>query len=708
MGVFKFFGQWIKQKYKDCLLFIREGGAIPSPDCLLIDANSIFYGVVRDLYKKHPLSTFEDSYRVICEALSDLISKVSPRRTVYISIDGVAGLCKQSQQRKRRFKTAAEARQKQEETKEDVEVSEEELQSIKGFDTIYFTAGTKYMEGLCEYIRVYFSKSAHPYTFIFDDMYNPGEGEHKIMEYIRGDKEHGSFMIYSPDADLLMLSLASRRSNMFVIRANDPKEERKHDIPIDYYIVHIDRLASKLTQKYQWESNARVVQPFIKDQFIVDVVLFLFILGNDFLPGFPYVKIRDDGIETLFNVYLSVVPYYGFLVHPTSRQLNQKGIAAMMKKMAEIEPGLLEKRYVEISNKREFYPDTVLNDSVSRTISDKYVIDMKRYRSLYYSTKFNFVDKEEITTLCKEYFRGLCFVIQYYTRRIPTYDWYYPYSYAPTFMDLAQYALRYEIESTFVYRPSLTLVEALFSVIPPSKYFVLPNESLQAKMNILSRTDPQFSEHFVVDMSGLKRKGNDAHEAVVLLPTADYSTIKGLLKEFNLKDPEPSLFMIKQRAPISHEGFYRSYTIQFDVQVYPKPGEGALGGIIVNGRPRYEGTKVMEYGKYVQFAKESIDVAMVGLNEMLLWWIRQSSITKKRGSTLFLCSRDSSLLQRLENMIREGSSGTRDIQRYKYLVEYIQTKLGYRVKYETSNVIEASELMEDTFVRQEDILHSLV
>ena len=613
MGVFKFFGQWIKQKYRDCLLFIREGGAIPSPDCFLIDANSIFYGVVRELYKKHPLSTFEESYQVICLALSELIGKVSPHRTVYIAIDGVAGLCKQSQQRKRRFKAAAEAREK-EESKTDVEVAEEETQSFSGFDTIHFTAGTKYMEGLCKYIRLYFSKSAHPYTFIFDDMYNPGEGEHKIMEYIRGDKEHRSFMIYSPDADLMMLCLAARRSNTFVIRANDPKEERKHDLLVDYYIVHIDRLASKLTQTYQWASNERVIQPFIKDQFIVDVVLFLFILGNDFLPGFPYIKIRDDGIETLFRVYCSVVPYYGFLVHPTSRQLNQKGIAAMMKKMAENEPGLLEARYVEISNKREFYPDQVLNSSVDRSVSGKYIIDMKKYRQLYYTTKFHFTDKEEITTLCNEYFRGLCFVIQYYTRRIPTYDWYYPYSYAPTFADLAVYASKYDIESTFVYRPPLTLVEALFSVIPPSKYFVLPNESLQAKMNILSRTDPQFSEHFAVDMSGLKRKGNDAHEAVVLLPTSDYNTIKGMLNEFHLHDPSPGLFTIESRAPVAPLGTYRSYTIQFDVRIYPNPGEGALGGIIVNGRPRYEGTRVFEYGKYVQFATERFEVAVVGLN----------------------------------------------------------------------------------------------
>ena len=698
MGVFKFFGQWIKKKYKDCLLFIREGGAIPSPDCFLIDANSIFYGVVRQLYIDRPLSTFEESYKVICEAMSQLISQVNPNTTVYISIDGVAGLCKQSQQRKRRFKAASEALLEQEKK---LEGEEETLHPISGFDTIHFTAGTPYMVGLCKYIRTYFSKSSHPYTFIFDDMFNPGEGEHKILEYIRGDKEHRSFMIYSPDADLIMLSLAARRPNMFVIRPNDPKETRKHDLQVDYYIIHIDRLAAKISTKYQWESNNQVVQPFIKDQFIVDVVLFLFILGNDFLPGFPYVKIQDDGIEKLFEVYRSVVPYNGFLVHPTSRQLNQKSISKMMQMMAQKEPSLLLQRYVDISDDRRYYPDEVLNKSVSRKLSGGYEIDMTKYRTLYYTSKFHFTSREEINILCQEYFRGLCFVIQYYTRRIPTYDWYYPYSYSPVFYDLYTYSSKYDIEANFTFRPPLALTEALFSVIPPSKYFVLPNESLQAKMNILSRTNPKFSERVETDMSGLRRKGDDSHEAVVLLPMVDYDTIKGLLKEFHLHDPDPGMFIISRRTPVSPAGTFSSYTIQFDVQVYPRPGEGALGAILSQGRPRYEGAKVLEYGKYVQFAEDAMEVAIVGLNEVLLWWIRNKDIPKKRGSTLFLMSNAANELEtKTQNLT------TKDVQRYKYLIHYIQTELGYRVRYEVSRSIEASEIMEDTFVSRENRLKS--
>jgi hypothetical protein len=108
---------------------------------------------------------------------------------------------------------------------------------------------------------------------------------------------------------------------------------------------------------------------------------------------------------------------------------------------------------------------------------------------------------------------------------------------------------------------------------------------------------------------------------------------------------------------------------------------------------------VLEYGKYVQFATDPMEVAIVGLNEILLKWIKNKDIPKKRGSTLFLTSK---IANELENISLERESPSKDIQRYKYLVSYIQTELGYRVKYEVGSSIEASEIMEDTFVSQED------
>jgi 5'-3' exonuclease len=85
-------------------------------------------------------------------------------------IDGVAGLSKQSQQRKRRFKSAFDKREK--ESYED------------DWDSINLTAGTEYMKDLCEYIRQSFTNNPIDVTVMIDDMFNFGEGEHKLIQYI--------------------------------------------------------------------------------------------------------------------------------------------------------------------------------------------------------------------------------------------------------------------------------------------------------------------------------------------------------------------------------------------------------------------------------------------------------------------------------------------------------------------------------------------
>ena len=52
----------------------------------------------------------------------------------------------------------------------------------------------------------------------------PGEGEHKILHYIREIKKDPKFdtnwahCIYSPDADMIILGLLTRLENIFIIR----------------------------------------------------------------------------------------------------------------------------------------------------------------------------------------------------------------------------------------------------------------------------------------------------------------------------------------------------------------------------------------------------------------------------------------------------------------------------------------------------------
>ena len=69
------------------------------------------------------------------------------------------------------------------------------------------------------------------------------------------------------------------------------------------------------------------------------------------------------------------------------------------------------------------------------------ILNYDNYKRDYYLKKFNInIDNsEEIDVICDEYLRGMTFVINYYLIGMPTYDWYYPYHYAPLLSDIYNY-----------------------------------------------------------------------------------------------------------------------------------------------------------------------------------------------------------------------------------------------------------------------------
>jgi 5'-3' exoribonuclease 2 len=143
----------------------------------------------------------------------------------------------------------------------------------------------------------------------------PGEGEHKIMNYIRLQRASANHdpntrhCLYGMDADLIMLALASHDPYFSIIRevvklkgknAEEFHDEDDDDGKQKFQWIHIETLREYLAHDlvvtnlpFKWDLE-RVIDDF---------VFLCFFVGNDFLPELPSLEIHEGAIDNLVDYY---------------------------------------------------------------------------------------------------------------------------------------------------------------------------------------------------------------------------------------------------------------------------------------------------------------------------------------------------------------------------------------------------------------------
>ncbi|CAG7851990.1 5'-3' exoribonuclease 1; AltName: Full=Exonuclease 2; AltName: Full=Exonuclease II; Short=Exo II; AltName: Full=p140 [Serendipita indica DSM 11827] len=292
-----------------------------------------------------------------------------------MAIDGVAPRAKMNQQRSRRFRTAKE-------TKDLVEKAlrkGEKLPDEKAFDSNCITPGTPFMARLSLQLQYFVNKKItedsnwRDVQVILSGHEVPGEGEHKIMEYIRLSKAQKDYnpntrhCLYGLDADLIMLGLLSHDPHFALLREEvkfGPQAKKKSGTleTQSFFLLHLCLFREYLNLEFQplWDPKAiniadpsassKPILPFeySLERIIDDFILLAVFVGNDFLPHLPDLHIHDNALEVLFEKYRETLPKAGGYLNE-SGVINTERLQMVLDALATFEQQAFEKEHSDMN-----------------------------------------------------------------------------------------------------------------------------------------------------------------------------------------------------------------------------------------------------------------------------------------------------------------------------------------------------------------------
>lgn len=266
--------------------------------------------------------TEDKMFIAIFNYIEHLFGKIKPKQLFFMAIDGVAPRAKMNQQRARRFRTALDAEKARDKAiREGVEMPTE-----SAFDSNCITPGTEFMARLTQQLKYFISKKVSEdadwqnVEVVLSGHEVPGEGEHKVMEYIRQAKSQPNYdpnvrhCLYGLDADLIMLGLLSHDPHFCLLReevtfGRQNKAKSKELEHQNFYLMHLCVVREYLELEFQQLKEPGVLSfPFDMERIIDDFILMAFFVGNDFLPNLPHLHINEGALALMFETYKSILP----------------------------------------------------------------------------------------------------------------------------------------------------------------------------------------------------------------------------------------------------------------------------------------------------------------------------------------------------------------------------------------------------------------
>ena len=525
---------------------ITSNNNIKNCQRLFLDLNCCIHYCAGEILKEGFEVLKQDFYEKkiienIVKYIDTLIKYSNPTDLLYIAIDGPPPKAKMVQQRQRRFKSYFE-KKKINELKKNYMEGYEESQT---WDTNAITPGTKFMEKLNSHLhKVLVAKSKQlGLKIILSDSNVPGEGEHKILDYIRENKEEKMIdAIYGLDGDLIMLCIITGKEKVFLLRESIEFGNKIHVDGYKFLYLSIGNLTKNLIGEILERLNTNYLTEVEKRNILNDYIFLSFLLGNDFIPHSSSISIRNSGIDLLFDIYTRYYNDHKYnLVDINTKKINTEFLMFIFRDIGLMEDNLME-TYLKKRNRWKFGGKTYDNDYekhydifnryplLNRESEIKIDQGNEGWRHRYYQElfRFNTENNYEIDKLCYYFLEALVWNFHYYNFGCISWDWSFDFSHPPSYYDLYLYMEKYvpNINNiTFNSNKKIKPFEQLLMVLPSQSKNLLPD----AVGKFMTNTDSPIIDYYPIKYGLDTFNKNYLWECPPKIPRLDINRIRTIV-----------------------------------------------------------------------------------------------------------------------------------------------------------------------------------
>lgn len=277
----------------------------------LIDFNSIIHNVSSNMlseinkFKQKKINKLSFNFTTMDSFEDELIIQVKDNiknmlkdnfisdnlNYLFLALDGVPSFSKMMEQKKRRY-LGDLISQLMKKVELPIEWSKNNI-----------SPGTKFMDNISKSLKdESFLKECkiickNLEAILVSDVYNPGEGEMKIMNCLRGLKNNSNkICVYSPDSDMILLLMILETPTTLLRFDQQKSQEEETNV---FNRIDVDSFKEELIEYCDLRLSNKIDKKFLIDEIVYIFTLF----GDDFIPKTESISVSED-INSIIDNYL--------------------------------------------------------------------------------------------------------------------------------------------------------------------------------------------------------------------------------------------------------------------------------------------------------------------------------------------------------------------------------------------------------------------